>query len=211
MIYNEDAVLAAALAAAASNRTVIFDLDNTLYRELDFLVQAYRLFAVGIAEAHQRDRSEIEAYLTKGLIEGRRSALVQDFAAAFDLPVEPCLTLLLNCLRERSLAEDLQLFRWADRFFDLAPDMAQVAIITNGNPRQQANKIAHLRRLSSLIAPERIIYANEHAPKPAIDSASALRKVMELRNALYLGDTETDCTFANAAGFDFFRVDFRLK
>lgn len=211
MICNEEAVLETALEAASADRTVIFDLDNTLYRELDYLAQAYRLFAEETAEAHGLDRGEIETYLTDGLIEGRRSTLVQDFAAAFDIAVEPCLNRLLACLRERPLPEDLRLFAWADRFFDAAPDNSQIAIITNGHPRQQANKIAHLRRLSSLMVPEHIIYANDHAPKPAIDSAVALGRAMGLRDALYIGDSEIDAIFAAAAGFDFCRVDFRLS
>lgn len=217
MIHNQEKVLDAAHQALAQGRSLVFDLDNTLYPEIDYLSQAYQAFARQLAPEYGFDPEQAAGFLLEGLRQGRRSTLLQDFQMACQPQLraqktpdpERCRETLFWCLREKTPDRELVAFPWAEELFADPQRRASFALITNGNPRQQKNKVRHLPLLSG-IAPEQIVFANLYAPKPAIDAALKLAEVMELRDPVYFGDSDSDRVFAQQAGFFFVHVDYRF-
>lgn len=209
MISNADLALHTALDAHRAGRSVIFDLDNTLYSELSFLDQVYEAFARSITVGSQIDEQKLASFMKKRLRAGMRSTLLQDICERFCLPLEVCRLQLFDQLREKSLPHPLALFTWAEAFLREVPDFRNCAIITNGNVLQQQNKLAHLPQLSR-VPRTKIIFANLYAAKPAIDAARHVEDIMDCINPLYIGDSVSDSTFAENAGWGFFRVNFQI-
>lgn len=207
MISNEESLLKFALQASNQGRTVVFDLDNTLYPEDSFLELAYHNFSAEISVLFGLNHGVLHAYMMNCIQIGLRNSLLQKICAEFDLPFFFCKSRLFYFLRESPLQKKLLLFNWAKIFFEKSSTLGTCAIITNGNKLQQLNKIKHIHELD-FFPKSQIIFASEHASKPAISSAIYLEKIMPCQSPVYIGDEESDAIFAKLAGWDFFPVSF---
>ena len=86
MISNEESLLKFALQASNQGRTVVFDLDNTLYPEDSFLELAYHNFSAEISLLFGLDHGVLHAYMMNCIQIGLRNNLLQNICAEFDLP-----------------------------------------------------------------------------------------------------------------------------
>ncbi len=189
---------------------IIFDLDDTLIIETDFLFHGYEKVASAIALKNSHlDTYTLIEYLQNTFLKNGRVGLFQQLFQKYQInnfTIEECLSILRN--DESSIT------------FELIPKMAillkqiselglSVGILTNGNPKQQSNKIKRINWQSFRLDENFIIFANTIKPKP--DPAALYHLLNEMRltpaEALLIGDSEVDRICAKAAGVDFINID----
>lgn len=209
MIFNADDAIKISMLWINNKRTMIFDLDNTLYPESTFLNRAYFSFATLVSNNDPIFRDSLLGFINIQISRGRRGTLLQDICDTFKLSFDQTRDSLFYCLRCKKLDESLNVYPWVNRLFSLIEDFGNVAIITNGNPNQQRLKIYHLALLHK-IPESNIIFANEFKPKPSPEAALHLKRIINLNHPLYFGDGLVDAAFAKSAGWDFFHVKTSL-
>ncbi|WP_374948203.1 HAD family hydrolase [Mucilaginibacter sp.] len=184
-------------------KAFIFELDNVLYPEKDYVYQVYYLFAglleyTELNDAKATTETLVAAYNDKGE------------AAAFDaikdkFGVDEKYRVNLNELMVTAkLPLKLLLFQNVLTFLqDVVTDRKKVFIVTNGDPAKQLNKIKQIEWHG--LEPYLICYfANETVPKPETD---VLEKIMQehnltRRDMLMIENSETDRLCAESAGID---------
>lgn len=199
----------------------IFDLDDTLYPEIDYLKAAFQAISKEFEEKHALKAIEIEQFLTTTFTENGRSQLFnQCFNQFFTdekaqntegvLSEEICVNNCLNILRTVKISQKIALFPYVYRLIpQLVAEEKQIFVLTNGNPKQQRNKIAHLD-WQNLDAQITFVFANEFAPKPSPSVFSDFLEPnfhLKTKKTLFIGDAETDAEFSQNVGFDFLHVD----
>ncbi len=202
--------------------TIIFDLDDTLYLEIDYFKEAFQAISTHFEENSSVNAIEIAHFLTTTFIEnGRQNLFNQCFNRYFshenaqntegvvseDFFVNTCLTIL----RTVKIKDKIALFPYVYTVLpQLLLEKKQIFVVTNGNVQQQKNKIQYLdwQNLDTQIT---FVFANEYAPKPSPKVFSDfLVPNFNLKNKrmLFIGDAETDAQFSQNIGADFLHVDF---
>jgi phosphoglycolate phosphatase-like HAD superfamily hydrolase len=192
----------------AQKKAFVFDLDNTLYPEKDYLYQVYYMIGQFIEYHETYDHQIITKYLIDEFEKNGRSHIFDKLIEQFDLKKE----YVDNCIRLLSTARlplKLLLFKEAEWMLnELVDQQKQIFILTNGTTDQQLNKITQIE-WNGLQKHITCYYANELAPKPAPDG---LLKIMENHNLqaedlVFIGDADIDENCAKAAGVEFVYVD----
>lgn len=189
------------VAANKAGRDIIFDLDNTLYAERQFLFAAYKQIA---SILYSEYTNKVYAFLTATFLkEGRRNLfdkLMLEFPRS-NLDVED----FLSILRSHRCNNCLRTYSWVNDFFRCVGDEFQWRIITNGNVQQQKNKIKSIDFPADKNRME-IIFANESSPKPATASFFCLVNAENLCQPIYVGDSLIDRDFSNNLNIEFYNV-----
>ena len=184
-------------------KAFIFELDDVLYPEKDYLYQVYYLFAALLEytefiDAKQATDTLINAYVSEGkeiVFDRLKDKFKLDEKYRFNFNhLNITAKLPLKLLLYQSLLILLQ---------DIVVDRKKIFIVTNGNPEQQLNKIKQTDWQG--LEPYLICYfANEIAPKPETDSIDLLIKDHNLqrRNILMFGNSDIDIQCADASGID---------
>lgn len=185
----------------------IFELDNVLYPEKDYLYQVYYLFA-GFMEYTELHDAQV---LVKLMVQTHEE---QGPTAVFDVVQERFK------LDEKYRANfehlkinaqvPLKLLLYPQMLIllqDIVVDRKQIFVVTNGNPQQQLNKIKHTdwQGLEQYLT---CYFAEEVIAKPEPDMVNLLLQKHELqrRETIMIGATETDEQCAQAAGIDYLPV-----
>ena len=186
----------------------IFELDNVLYPEKDYLYQVYYLFASFLEYTELLSAGEttdllINTYITKGnsfVFDSLKQSLKVNEKYRDNLN-ELLITakLPLKLLLYKNMLSLLQ---------DIIVDRKKIFLVTNGNTRQQLNKIKQTEwhGLENYLT---CYFANESAPKPETDTMDLIIKDHNLqrRNILLIENSEIDTSFAEACGIDFINVN----
>lgn len=185
----------------------IFELDNVLYPEKDYLFQVYYLFAgmleyIELIDAKTATDLMVNAYIEKGKDEvfnaiKDKYQLNEKYRANFE---QLCITanVPLKLLLYKNMLELLQ---------NIVVDRKKLFIVTNGDPAQQLNKIKHTEwhGLENYLV---CYFANELCPKPEPDIVHLILKDHNLqrREMVMIENSETDLLCAEACGIDHFNV-----
>ena len=183
-------------------RDLIFDLDNTIYPENSFLFIAYKRISNRYPLNIQND---IKKYLENEFINGNRKNLFNNLLTIFpnsNLSVSDC----VDILRSKQKENNLKTYVWFQKFIHLINDVFDLYIITNGNPRQQKNKIKAINFPISVDI-KQIIYANEIEAKPSPKSFYKLKHYKNLIEPMYIGDSKTDKEFCRNLNIEFFNIN----
>jgi FMN phosphatase YigB (HAD superfamily) len=187
----------------------IFELDNVLYPEKDYLYQVYYLFTSFLEYTEQIDAKEATTLMISAYQSGGKSIVFDELKKKPGLDekfrfnfnhLNNTAKLPLKLLLYPEMLKLLQ---------DIVVDRKKLFIVTNGNPEQQLNKIKQTEWEG--LEPYLICYfANETVPKPETDSIDLLIKDHDLqrRNILMFGNSEIDEQCAAASGIDFVNVSF---
>ena len=185
----------------------IFELDDVLYPEKDYLYQVYYLFTSFLEYTELIDAKEatdlmINAYLAGGkhiVFDALKQKLNLDEKYRFNFNhLSITAKLPLKLLLYQDMLKLLQ---------DIVVDRKKIFVVTNGNPEQQLNKIKQIEWVG--LEPYLTCYfANEIAPKPETDCIDLLIKDRNIqrRNILMIGNTDTDVQCAEASGVDFVKI-----
>lgn len=185
-------------------KVFVFDLDNTLYPEKDYLYQVYYMIGQFIEYHETFDHEIITKYLINEFENKGRSHIFDKLIEQFSLKkeyVDNCIRLL----RTARLPLKLLLYKEAEWMLnELKEKQKYIFILTNGEPEQQYNKITQIE-WNGLQKHIKCYYANEIVPKPAPDG---LLKIMADHNfspeeLVFIGDADIDENCAKAAGVDF--------
>ena len=183
----------------------VFDLDDTLYKESDYLFKGYRAIADYLVEkGYGSTANEYYEYLINEYKERGRKKLFDRFLSHYCIPVE--MNVLLDILHNQKV--NIVLEKKASDFLDLLVEQKKtIYILTNGNIQQQKNKV-RLLRLEEFYPQIKIVYASALEPKP---SPLSLFLIMEQENKkakdmVFIGDSAVDELTANNANVDFIYI-----
>ncbi|WP_207426033.1 HAD hydrolase-like protein [Pedobacter sp. SYSU D00535] len=191
-------------------KAFIFELDNVLIPERDYLLQVYYLFSNFLEyletfpPANDLTQFFKKAYENKGpdkLFEKAREVFGFDekYKANFErLHIEAKLPLKLLLYQQA-----LNLLQ------EIVVDRKQIFIVTGGNPLQQLNKIKQTE-WNGLEKYLRVYFVNEVAPKPSPEILNLILEEHKLdkKDVLLFGVSETDRVFARNANLDFVEVKY---
>ena len=183
-----------------SHRTLIFDLDDTIYLETDFLFKQYHL----VSKVFTPDCVSIgyEFFKSTFASEGRLM-IFEKFILHFKLDAN--VTDIMKVFRDYSEHKQLSTYKWFFSFSELMRDKIHLIIVTNGNVSQQKEKVKRLH-LELYFDHIEVFYANEFEPKPSEAVSSHINKLIKLYKPVYIGDSEVDREFSINSGFEFFDV-----
>jgi len=186
----------------------IFELDDVLYPEKDYLFQVYYLFGglleyATLIDARQTTDMMVDTYINeaKELVFDRLKEKLQvdeKYRAGLkDLMITAKLPLKL--LLYQNMLNLLQ---------DIVIDRKKIFIVTNGSREMQLNKIkqAEWHGLEQYLT---VYFTDEFKPKPESDIIDLLIKDYNLqrREILMIGNSETDRICAEASGIDYLNVN----
>lgn len=182
----------------------IFELDNVLYPEKDYLYQVYYLYAGFLEYTELLDAQVLVKLMVQTHEEQGPKAVFDVLQQRFKLDekyrfnFEHLHTTAQVPLKLLLYPEMLTLLQ------DIVVDRKQIFIVTNGNPRQQLNKIKHTdwQGLEKYLT---CYFAEEVVAKPEPDMVNLLLQKHQLqrRETLMIGATETDELCAQACGIDY--------
>jgi HAD superfamily hydrolase (TIGR01549 family) len=190
-------VLAGVRNAAEGKRLVVCDLDNTLMDESRYLFAGYETIArqAGEPRAASWMKDQFEYTGQEGLFEITRKTFPG---------MKGSLEEWLETLRWVEVT--LPVLAWVQPFCEALPDVP-MAILTNGDARQQRNKYRQLQP-AAVRDRFRLYCAVDTKPKPS--PAGLLRILNDYHcpawAALMIGDSQTDADCAAAAGVSFYSI-----
>ena len=182
-------------------RQLIFDLDDTIYPEKEFLFRVYKKIS---KLSKKYDSYLIFNYLKKTFLDQGRKNLFNKLQKKFPqdkFTVENCLSIM----RSYNCDKCIDPYRWFDIFLSKMKEDFILKIITNGSPLQQQNKIKSIKIKwpKDLIE---IIYASNYKPKPSISSFYQLKCVEKFISPIYIGNSKVDAEFCKNLNIEFFNV-----
>jgi HAD superfamily hydrolase (TIGR01549 family) len=193
-------------------KLIVFDLDNTLISEKEYLFKAYEDISCFIEKKYFIDRIKIENYLKSEFIKNGRSKLFDNMFSDFNInDIE--MTSILNILRTVKPQKKISLIENMKVILEiLINNEIPYVIFTNGNVDQQKNKVANIKWEG---LQKDVIYANEINPKPDTISFSTylLKNKIKINKheILMIGDSKEDQLFAKNFGCDFKNVSYFLN
>jgi FMN phosphatase YigB (HAD superfamily) len=185
----------------------IFELDNVLYPEKDYLFQVYYLFAslleyTELIDAKMATELMVSTYNNEG-----KNVVFDRLKEKFNLSerFRYSLSHLLNTVK---LPLKLLVYENMLKMLqEVVVDRKKVFIVTNGNPEQQLNKIKQTEwhGLENYLT---CYFADESVPKPEPDVIHLLIKEHNLqrRDIVMIENSETDRLCALACGIDFINI-----
>lgn len=183
----------------------IFDLDNTIYKEEDYLFQAYLAIAEKFSASISSVGKEQLFGEMKDLYEKQgREKLFDKFLATFNLPAGNLIQ-CLEILRSFKPTQPIEIEKNAKHILlSLKERKKKIFVLTNGNPDQQKNKIRNLN-WEGLDKYINFVYANEIEPKPSSAGVFYILKNSGIgkNKAVFIGDSETDKVCASNSGINF--------
>lgn len=192
-----------------NKKAFIFELDNILYPEKDYLLQVYYLFASFIEYLETvPSATELTTFMKKVYENHGSERMFDKVKEAFDINekyrenferLHLSARLPLKLLLFQSMLALLQ---------DIVVDRKQLFIVTNGNPEQQLNKIKQIEwhGLEDYLV---IYFADEIAPKPDTGVLDLIFSKYNLnrRDLVIIGNTNADEEFAQSSGIDYIYVN----
>ena len=181
----------------------IFELDDVLFPEKDYLYQVYYLFTAFLEYAELINAKEATSFMVDSYLSEGKDVVFDRLKGKFNIDekyrenfghLNVTAKLPLKLLIDQELLIFMQ---------DIVVDRKKIFILTNGNPQQQLNKIKQTE-WHGLEPYLTCYFADEIAPKPETDSLDLLIKNHNLqrRNILMIGNSEVDRQCADASGVD---------
>ena len=189
-------------------RAFVFDLDNVLYPEKDYLLQVYYLFAQFIEYGEQINAAEMVTFMQAVYLEEGAEGIFERTAEKFNIPLKYKLNFDL-LLQNARLPLKLLIYEGVLNLLqEVAGQAKQLFLFADGHPQMQLNKIRQVD-WNGLEKNLVVYFAEESAPKP---DPKGLELIMEKHNlkpeeVVLIGHTENDRICAGSAGIDFFSVD----
>lgn len=185
----------------------VFDFDNTIYPEKDYLYQVYYMIGQFVEYQETFDHDIITKFLTDEFEANGREKLFDKLIEKFNLK-EEYKENMLRLLRTGRLPLKLLLFKEMEWIMhEVVNNNRLLFLLTNGNVEQQRNKIVQVE-WNGLQKNLRCYFANEIKPKPAPDALQLLmdEHALSQEDVVFIGDSTEDEECAKAAGVDFYYV-----
>lgn len=186
----------------------IFDLDNTIYNEEDYLFQAYKAISQklgGLTNRHNKNdlfTLMMEIYRKEG-----REKLFDKFLAGAGID-SGYLAVCLKILRSFNPEKRIEINPKMEKIMrSLVEKQKQIFVLTNGNPEQQRNKIRNIL-WNGLDEKITFILANEIEPKPSPEGIRHILKLtgIEKDKTILIGDSKVDLDCASRGEIRFVNI-----
>lgn len=186
----------------------IFELDDVIYPEKDYLFQVYYLFANMLEYTDLIDAKQATALMVNTYLAGEKDRVFDVVKQQFNIGEKYranfndlllTVKLPLKLLIYQKILETLQ---------EIVVDRKNIFVVTNGNPAQQLNKIKQTE-WHGLEGYLTCYFADEIKPKPATDVIELILTDHNLqrRDIVMIGNVETDSICAEACGVDYIDVN----
>lgn len=194
----------------AEKEAFIFELDDVLYPEKDYLLQVYYLFAQFIEYGEQISGNEIVAFMQQTYINdpSKASEIFQQTIAKFNIPEKYQVNFDL-LLQNARLPLKLLLFNRMLLFLqEISSKNKQLFLFVSGDPAMQLNKIRQME-WNGLERNLVVYFAEESQPKP---SPEGLNHILDKHNlkkeeVVFIGKTELDKKCAENAVIEFLNIN----
>ena len=185
----------------------VFELDNVIYPEKDYLFQVYYLFASAIEYTEFIDAKNItDVMVAAYTAEGKEKVFdVVKEKMGIDEKYRINFHHLLHTVK---LPLKLLVYKGIlDLMQEIVVDRKKIFIVTNGNPTQQLNKIKQTE-WHGLEPYLTCYFADETKPKPETNSMELLlsNHGLQRKDILLIENSGSDQLFAEACGVDFLNV-----
>lgn len=181
----------------------VFELDDVLYPEKDYLYQVYYLFTGFLEYTELINAKEATSFMVDTYLSGGKEIVFDRLQEKFNFDGK-----YLQNFRHLNITAKLPLKLLIDPELltfmqEIVIDRKKIFILTNGNPEQQLNKIKQTE-WHGLEPYLTCYFADEIVPKPETDSLDLLIKNHNLqrRSILMIGNSEIDRQCADASGVD---------
>lgn len=185
-------------------KAFIFELDNVLYPEKDYLFQVYYLFANMIEYTELYDAKAIIGLMTATYEKEGKEFVFDRIQEKFKID-EKYRQNFNSLMHTAKLPLKLLLYKnMLELLQEIVVDRKKLFILTNGNPGQQLNKIKQTEwhGLEQYLI---CYFADEILPKPEPDAIHLILKEhnLERRDMIMIENSETDRLSAQACGIDY--------
>lgn len=185
----------------------VFELDNVLFPEKDYLYQVFYLFAGYLEYTELLDAKVLVSLMVSTYEQNGASAVFDTLKERFKVDEK----YRFNFEHLHTAAQvPLMLYIYPEMLTllqDIVVDRKQIFILTNGTPQQQLNKIKHTdwQGLEKYLT---CYFADEIAPKPEPDALHYVieKHHLQRREILMIGASQNDELCAEAAGVDYISV-----
>jgi FMN phosphatase YigB (HAD superfamily) len=182
--------------------TFVFDLDNTLYPEHQFLFPKI----LASLQGHLATNTVLirEAFINSYFASGSGENWLSIFCSYFELDFDSFLKHFRTILAKRDIILDCHFPPPVyTKLVEIIDEGKFGGVITNGNKEHQIQKVNSLNRWLDLTG--QIIYADELEPKPHPRTILELvaQNGLDLNSTYYIGDSESDLEFSVNAGMNF--------
>ena len=186
----------------------IFELDDVLYPQKDYLYQVYYLFANLLEYTELVDAKQTTNLMTATYVSEGEQFVFDRVAEKFPI-ADKYKANFENLLMTAKLPLKLLLYQNILTLLqEIVIDRKKLFIVTNGNVEQQVNKIKQVEwhGLEKYLI---CYFAEETTPKPEPDVIHLLMKEHDLqrRDIMMIENSETDRLCAEAVGLDFVNID----
>jgi FMN phosphatase YigB (HAD superfamily) len=185
-------------------KAFIFELDDVLYPEKDYLYQVYYLFAGYLEYIEFLDQTVLVNLMVQSYEQEGKDVVFERLKEKFKLDDKYLFN--FNHLMETAKLP-LKLLLHPEMLAllqEIVVDRKQLFVVTNGKPALQLNKIKQTdwQGLEPYLT---CYFADEIMPKPEPDVIHYLIKERNLqrRDLVMIGNTETDLLCSEASGIDY--------
>lgn len=187
----------------------IFDLDNTIYQEEDYLFQGYSSIAEYFTKIDSSRNTTKLLQILKNIYQTEgRDQLFNKFLKTINLD-DSHIAICLNILRTFDPGEKILIYSIVRTLLSYLINKKKIIyVLTNGNTLQQKNKIKNID-WAGLDKSINFVFANESEPKPSPAGVEYILNIsgIEKNKAVMIGDSETDHNCAKNSGITFYNVE----
>ncbi|SDM58746.1 FMN phosphatase YigB, HAD superfamily [Daejeonella rubra] len=189
-------------------KAFVFELDDVLYPERDYLLQVYYLFSnfIEFTEGFPQ-ATDLTEFFKKAYLHHGDEAIFDRVKEAFGIN-EKYRDNFDRLYHTARLPLKLLLFsNMLTLLQEIVVDRKEIFIVTNGKPEIQINKIMQTE-WNGLENYLKVYYAREINQKPEPDVLSYILKEHNLlrQDLFIIGATETDKEFAASGGVDYLNI-----
>jgi FMN phosphatase YigB (HAD superfamily) len=191
-----------------NKQAFVFELDDVLYPQKDYLLQVYYLFAQFIEYAEQISADEILKSMQQTYVATGSEDIFEKTAAQFDIPLKYKVNFDLLFLSARLPLKLLMFNEMLSLLQEITVERKQIFIFTNGDPMMQLNKIKQMEwhGLENYLT---VYFAAETALKPSPEGIQLIldKHSLKKEDVLMIGKIKPDEDCAINAGVDYLNVD----
>lgn len=186
----------------------IFELDNVIYPEKDYLYQVYYLFSSFLEYTELLDAKVITDFMVNTYVEEGKDVVFDRVKKKFGIDEKYRINFQHLLLTVKLPLKLLVYQAVLDLMQEIIVDRKQLFIVTNGNAAQQLNKIKQTE-WHGLEPYLTCYFAEETRPKPETDVIELLMKEHNLnrKDMLMIGNTDIDRFCAEGVGIDYISLD----
>jgi phosphoglycolate phosphatase-like HAD superfamily hydrolase len=186
----------------------IFELDNVIYPEKDYLFQVYYLFASAIEYTDMVDAKTTTDLMVATYLEEGKEVVFDRVKEKLGID-EKYRQSFEHLLLTAKLPLKLLIYKNVlDLLQEIVVDRKKIFIVTDGEPAQQLSKIKQIE-WNGLEPYLTCYFTHESRPKPETDAIELLIKEHNLnrRDIMMVGATNVDSLCAEAVGVDYTDVN----